>query len=198
MKLTNIYLFQAFLTYEDLNFDWDVHKWHSHTFTLKKKIVESERKFTELTWCTRLYSLAYAYTQVGFFDTFVPKEFEKPNVAEGYTENIRKLWSALIRAPSETPYDVVSWLRSSNEGYETTKNEWSYFREAEKALDALEWQSICFVYSVANKNTGIVINGEILADKRHSDDWASNEFNFLPSIMFQPYNSSSDEWGDGR
>ena len=196
--LINESLFKAFLTYEDLSWTWQGNKWTDHTVTLKKNLIENGRKFTDVTYCIRLYSLAYGNTEVKFFWISEPEENIKPNYADGYTENTRREWTTNIRAPSETPYDVMSWLTSSNEGFETTKSEWSYFRKAKKSLDALEWQSLCLVYSITNKNTGIVINGEILADKTHSEDWANNEFNFLPSVMFQPYNSSGDWWWQGR
>ena len=194
VELIKSFLVQAFLTYEDLSYSHQDNKWTDHIVTLKKSLIEDGRKFTDVTYCIRLYSLAYAHMEVTFFYMSEPLDASKPNFADGYTENTRREWVTNIRAPSETPYDILSWLTSSNEGFETTKNEWSYFRKAKKSLDALEWQSLCLVYSITNKNTGIVINGEILANKTHSDDWANNEFNFLPSVMFQPYNQT----GEGR
>ena len=179
------------MSYEDLEFiDWDNNPMDGHTWTLKKELIESGRKFIDITWCVRLYSLAYDSPVVEFFWMSESLAAEKPNVADGYTVNMRRLWLANLQGPSDSPFDVVNFARTTNEGFETTKTEWVSFRKTKRSLVALEWHSLCFMYSKSNKNTGIVINGEIVGNKSHSDNWANNEFNFLPSVMFQPFKNT--------
>ena len=168
------------MTYEDLSYKGG--DLRDHSLILKEELIEPGQRFYELTLCMRVYSFAYSFH--GFIKLFELWSHEgKLNKMNGYSENVHKWFAAELRAPGVNTFDVSVWIRSSDEGYELAKNEWSYFRKAEKDLNALEWQHVCFVYSVPKKNTGIVINGQILANRNQSDSWA-NENNFFPSEIF--------------
>ena len=67
--------------------------------------------------------------------------------------------------------------------------------KTKKGFNSLEWQNLCQVYSVPKKNTGIVHNGEIVANRNQSEEWA-NEDNFLHSFSFKPIHWNTLEDGN--
>ena len=162
--------------------------------TFKKDMVESGRKLTELTICSRTYTIAY--NKNGEYHTFRMFDGEPIIVdTNGYTEPRVKDMSSSILAPSDNPFDVLSWFWSSRTGHDETKNEWSFFRKSKQNANAQEWHHLCNVYSVPKRNTGIVYNGEILANRNQSELWA-NEDNFYSSRCFEPYHKVT--WEDGN
>ena len=164
----------------------------AHTF--KKPMVERGKKLREMTICLRAYSIAY--NQNGEYHVLAMQDGEPLIIdTNGYTEPITKGFYYSVFAPGPNPFDVISWFWASRQGLDDTKNEWSYFRQSEKKLNAQEWHNFCHVYSVPKKTTGFILNGEILAYKNHSDLWATED-NFYTSQCFEPY--SKVTWEDGN
>ena len=162
--------------------------------TFKKDMLEPGRQLQEITICMRTYSLAY--NEGGSYSTFVLNDGEPAIIdTNDYTEPILKSMSCGLSAPSDNPYDVVSWFWGSRRSHDETKNEWSFFRKSKQNLNAQEWHHVCHVYSVPKRNTGIVFNGEILANRNQTDLWA-NEDNFYSSRCFEPYRKIT--WEDGN
>ena len=185
------------MTNEDLTWDrkWDkISGGNPDAVTLQRPMVEEGRKLRELTLCFRSYSIAY--NKNGCYGSFGLGDNE-PLIIEtnGYTEPRGKGFSMSICAPSDNPYDVVSWFWSSRRGLKETKNEWSYFRKSKQNFNAQEWHHVCVVYSVSKKNTGMVFNGEILANRNQTDLWATED-NFYGSQCFEPFEHFL--WEDGN
>ena len=155
---------------------------------LKKAIVEPDKKFTQLTICVRFYHLAYN-TDGHFSPIFLVHPEKKTIETNGYTEPISKYFVPEFLAPNLRSYDIVAFMRTSREGLEN-KNEWSYFRKSKRGMNALEWHHVCIVFNIPGKNTGIVLNGEIIGNRNHTDGWA-NEDNFFHSEQFAPYTEMS-------
>ena len=171
------------MTYENL--DWDGNWQIGIDHALKKAILEPGQEIREMTICTRTYSLAY--NKNGVYSTFSFKDGIPVTIeTNGDTELVGKSMSSAMFAPGEHPFDFLTWMWSSRRGYDKTKNEWSFFRKSKQGLNAQEWHHVCHVYSVPKKNTGIVFNGEIIANRTQSDFWA-NEDNFYSSRSFEPY-----------
>ena len=159
--------------------DWNLH--------LKEAKVDPDRKLNQLTVCARFYHLAY--NKEGIFSPICISEAVWMDVeTNGYTERLAKLFYMDMYGPADdNPFDITVWNWASRSNHSETKTEWSYFRLSPQGMNALEWHHICFVYNVPGKNTGIVLNGEILANRNHSDLWA-NDDNFYTGLAFQPQN----------
>ena len=162
--------------------------------TFKKNMVEPGRQFKDLTICSRIYNLAY--TKDGYFSLFFIKEAEVRNTRfKGTDEWVDKSGWFEILAPELLTFDTVLFLFSSRMKLEETKNEFSFFRSLKQPLNAREWHHMCILYSVSNKNTGYVINGEIVANRTQSDEWA-NEDNFYTNLIFEPFQNVTAENGN--
>ena len=150
---------------------------------MKEAKIEPGEKLRELTICWRSYSLAFP--EYGSWNPFSMYE-GVPLVVEtnGYSEPVYKQISAAIFAPGKEPFDIVSWLWVSRQGYDISKTEWSFMRKTKKKFNSQEWHNVCIVYSVPRKTTGIVFNGEVVANRNQSDGWV-NEDNFLSDYSFQ-------------
>ena len=184
MKWIKTFFFQAFLSFEEMDRVSGDRRTHTNKPFLSKPIVEPDRKFTQLTFCMRFYHLAY--NPSGMIGPIYLRQEERKIVeTNGYTERPRKWFAPSLLAPNARPYDVVVWFWVSRVALEDTKNEWSYFRLSKRGMNALEWHHMCIVYNVPGKNTGIVLNGDIVANRNHSDLWA-NEDNFFHSDHFAP------------
>ena len=102
---------------------------------------------------------------------------------------LRKYHQQQIYAPSEdVAFNVVNFIYSSRKSHDITKNQWSFFRMTKKPLNAKEWHHLCQVYSVPKKMTGIVHNGDVVANRSQSEEWA-NEDNFYTSYSFLPWST---------
>ena len=167
---------------------WDGHGNTNYQLTLKKPIVDPNIKLNQFTICGRFYLLAYNQhahiIPFGFWDQdWVDVE------TNGYTEGLSKHFYVIIYPPGQLPFDYVVWNFGSNKIAES-KTEWSYMRSSPQGMNALEWHNLCYVYNVPGKNTGMVLNGEIVANRNHSDFWA-NDDNFYTSYSLQPVNVTS-------
>ena len=149
-------------------------------------MVEPGREFKELTICYRSYALAYDSGWWPFWMYESEYEFE---FKYGIKFPLRKYHQINIYAPSEdVAFNMVYFVFSSRKSHDITKNQWSYFRMTKKPLNAKEWHHICHVYSVPKKMTAIVHNGDIVANRSQSEEWA-NEDNFFTSYSFLPWDS---------
>ena len=116
------------MTFEDLNYGTD--DWKDYSATLKEQRIELGKRFTDLTLCVRVYSLAYSHhgiLQSIWIGTNESSIFQ----AKGYTEVVKKRFVTEHLPPGPSPFDVKFYLTSSAENLETTKSEWSYMRKAE-------------------------------------------------------------------
>ena len=190
-------LLKAILIEEDL--EWDGiysdkidYPW---TFTLKEPKVPPNKKFTELTICLRVYSFGY---RKGRFGPIYLLEGDVKGVENVPYIPYMKGMNFDMHAPGEDiPFDTVAWFWSSRKEHHRTKNEWGYFRLTEKGINALEWHHTCHVYSLSGKNTGFVIDGDIIGNRNQSDFWA-NDDNFYTSFSFDPAQWVTTEGGERR
>ena len=167
-------------------FSWD-HVWIDYypwSFTLKDQIVEPGRKFEEFTICHRVYSLVY--NQKWAFATIRTEEGNPEIVfTHGYKEKMDKHMQFLFVGPKETPFEAAFWSFSSIKNMAEAQNEWSFFRLVKEKYLALRWHHVCIMFNKKAKNSGLVSNGEIVANRNQSDLWA-NEDNFYTSFSFEP------------
>ena len=166
--------------YKNLEFNWSFLGQQ-----LKLAKLEPEEKLRELTICWRSYNLAYpghgSWVPFSLFEGL-------PLVVEtnGYSEPVTKSLQTIIYAPGKEPFDIVSWMWVSRQNFDISKTEWSFMRKTKKEFNSQEWHNVCIVYSVPKKTTGIVFNGEIVANRNQSEGWA-NEDNFISHYSFQPF-----------
>ena len=170
---------------------------HNDDHTLKERLVEPDRKFTELTYCARFYNLAY-YREgsVDHFNAWATQEEDILEVDLGmYKGHASKGIGLNIAVPNLNPYDFTAWAHVTRQGItEIEKNAFSFFSKSKQGTRALEWQNVCQVYSKSSRTVGIVFNGEVIAAKNLSDVWA-NEDNFMTSLAFEPFYKFENDFG---
>ena len=155
-------------------------------FTLKKEIVEPGRKFEELTICNRVFASVYDANGWTSFKAFIMREGDPILVnTNGYEEKMSKYLDTDILGPTDNPFDVIVTFWASRKNLEKTKDEWRFFRLVTEKLQSLQWTHYCNVYNKPGKNTGIVVNGEVIANRTQNDLWA-NEDNYYTSYSFEP------------
>ena len=143
-------------------------------------------QFKELTICYRFYTLAYA---AGWYPFWMYESEHSSDFKYGIEFPLAKFSQMTIYTPSEDVDFNLSWfIFSSRKSHDITKNQWSFFRMTKKPINAREWHHFCHVYSVPKKTTGIVHNGDVVANRSQSEEWA-NEDNFITSFSFLPWNS---------
>ena len=171
----------------DVDYPW--------TFTLKEPKVPPNKKLTQMTICLRVYSLGY---RKGLFGPFYLLEGDVKGIENiPYTPYIKGLAFEMNAPSDDAPFDTVSWYWSSRKEHHRTKNEWGYFRLTKQGLNALEWHHSCHVYNVPGKNTGFVIDGEMIANRNQSEFWA-NDDNFYTSFSVDPAQWVITESGETR
>ena len=176
------------LTYEEV--DNDINE---GALTFKKAMMEPGKKVEELTMCIRVYS--FGYNSDGYYGSYLLEDGD-PRIIDtnGYTEPRTKRLFSWNMDPKDTPFDIAAFLFASRDIIET-KNEWSFFRKSKGDFNANEWHNYCIVYSVPKRNTGIVFNGEILANRNQTELWA-NEDNFYTSHFFEPWHKVTQDDGN--